>query len=53
MTAGFKYLKNCHKKHVICVISIAQEAVLESMGKVREGRFSIQNKEELQINRAI
>lgn len=30
---------------------LLKESVLESMSKVREGRFSVQNKEELQINK--
>lgn len=51
MIAGFKYLKNCHMKDIICVTYIAQESVLESMSQVREGRFSVQNKKELRINK--
>lgn len=50
MTAGFKQLKTCHTKDVIYVSVLLKRAVPESLGKVREGRFSIQYKEEVQRN---
>lgn len=43
-------METYHMKDVIYVSVLVKTAVPDSLGKVREGRFSIQYKEEVQRN---